>query len=44
MKKNKKLTFKNNSPFRSCMTKINNTLIGKAEDIDIDLSIETIIL
>ena len=31
----KKLIFKNNAPFRSCMSKINNTFIGNAEDFDI---------
>ena len=34
-RRNKKLTFKNNSPFRSCMKKINNTFVDSAEDIDI---------
>ena len=34
-KRNRKLTFKNNAPFRSCKTKINNTLIDNAEDLDI---------
>ena len=34
-KRNKKLTFKNNAPFRSCISKINNTLIDNAEDLDI---------
>ena len=28
------LTFKNNAPFRSCISKINNTLIDNAEDVD----------
>ena len=28
----KKLAFKNNAPFNSCITKINNTLIANAED------------
>ena len=32
---NKKLTFKNNSPFRSCILKINNIFVGNAEDLDI---------
>ena len=27
--------FKNNTPFRSCITKINSTLIVDAEDLDI---------
>ena len=34
-RRNKKLTFKNNTPFRSCITKINNTFIDNAEDLDI---------
>ena len=29
-KKNKKLIFKANAPFRSCISKINNTLIDNA--------------
>ena len=27
-RRNKKLTFKNNAPFRSCISKINNTFIA----------------
>ena len=34
-KRNKKLTFKNNSPVRSCISKINNTLIDNVEDLGI---------
>ena len=34
-KRNKKLTFKNNAPFQSCISKINNTFIDNAEDLDI---------
>ena len=34
-RRNKNLTFKNNAPFRSCISKINNTLIDNAEDLDI---------
>ena len=34
-RRNKKLTFENNAPFRSCILKINNTFIGNAEDLDI---------
>ena len=34
-KRNKKLTFKNNAPFRSCISKINNTFIDNEEDLDI---------
>ena len=33
--RNKKLIFKSNAPFRSCISKINNTFIGKVEDLDI---------
>ena len=29
------LIFKNNAPFRSCISKINNTFIDNAEDLDI---------
>ena len=31
----KNLVFKNNAPFISCITKINNTLVDNAEDLDI---------
>ena len=31
----KKLAFKNNAPFVSCISKINDTLIDNAEDLDI---------
>ena len=31
----KKLAFKNSAPFLSCISKINNTLINNAEDLDI---------
>ena len=31
----KTLAFKNNAPFISCTPKVNNTLIGNAEDLDI---------
>ena len=34
-KRNKTLSLKNNAPFRSCMSKINNTLIGNAANLDI---------
>ena len=32
---NKKLAFKNNAQFTSCISKINNTLIDNTEDLDI---------
>ena len=31
----KKLAFKNNAPFTSCISKINNTLVDNAEDLDV---------
>ena len=31
----KKLALKNNAPFTTCISKINNTLIDNAEDLDI---------
>ena len=34
-KRNKKLTFKNNAPFRSCISKVNNTFMENAEDFNI---------
>ena len=34
IKAEKVATFKNNSLFRSCISKINNTLIDNAEDFD----------
>ena len=32
---NKKLAFKNNAPFISCLSKINNPFINNAENVDI---------
>ena len=32
---NKKLNFKNNAPFRSCVSKINNIFVDNAGDLDI---------
>ena len=34
-RRNKKLTFKNITPFSSCISKINNTFIDNVEDLDI---------
>ena len=36
---NKKLTFKNNAPFKSCISKINNTFFNNAENLDIFIPI-----
>ena len=33
-RRDKMLTFKNNAPFRSCISKINNTFMGNAENFD----------
>ena len=37
--KNRPLAFKNNAPFISCISKINNTLIDNAEDLDVAMPI-----
>ena len=51
--KNKKITFKNDAPFMSCISRIYNTFIDNSENLDIvmpmynllyNLSIVTIIL
>ena len=34
-KRSKKIVFKNNVPFRSCISKINNAFIDNAKDFDI---------
>ena len=34
-KRDKKLSFKNNAPFRSCISKISNTFIDNTGDLDI---------
>ena len=34
-RRNRFLRFKNNAPFISCISKINNTLIDNAEDLDV---------
>ena len=39
----KKLALKNNAPFLSCISKINNTLIDNAEDLDIVMPMYTLI-
>ena len=36
---NEQLIFKNNAPFRSCISKINNTFIYNSEYLDIDMSV-----
>ena len=36
--RNRFLAFKNNVPFTNCISKINNVLLGNAEDLDIVMS------
>ena len=36
--RNRFLAFKNNAPFTNCISKINNVLLGNAEDLDIVMS------
>ena len=40
----KKLAFKNYAPFVSCISKINNTLINNAEDLDVVMSMNNLLL
>ena len=42
-KRYKKLDFKNNAPFRSYISKINNTFIDNAEDLDIVMPINNLL-
>ena len=39
----KKIAFKNNARFISCTTKINNTIIDDAEDLDIVITMQYLI-
>ena len=39
----KKLAFKNNAPFTSCISKMNNALIDSAEDLDVVMPIYNLI-
>ena len=43
-KRNKTLILKNNAPFVSCITKINNELIEDAEDLDIAMPMYNLLL
>ena len=42
-RKNRPLAIKNNAPFIGCFLKINNTLIGNAEDLHIVMSMHNLI-
>ena len=37
------MAFKNNAPFISCITKINNTLVDNADDLDIAMPMYNLI-
>ena len=39
----KKLAFKNNGPFISCISKVDNALIDNAKDLDIVMSMRNLI-
>ena len=39
-RRNKKLTFKNDAAFRLCISKINNTFIDNADNLDIVMSMD----
>ena len=39
----KKLAFKNNAPFISCISKINDTLIDNAEDLDLVMPMDNLL-
>ena len=41
--KNRSLVFKNNAPFITCISKINNVLIGNAKDLDVVMSMYNLI-
>ena len=42
-RKNRSLAFKNNGPFISCISKVNNTLIDNAEDLDVAIPMHNLI-
>ena len=42
-RKNRPLAFKNNAPFIGCISKINNTLIDNAEDLDVVMPMYSLI-
>ena len=42
-RRNKKLTLKNNAPFRSCISNINNTFVENAEYIGINLPMHNLL-
>ena len=42
-KKDRKLILKNNAPFVSCITRINNELIEDADDLDIVMSMYNLV-
>ena len=41
-KRDKKLTFKSNVSFRSCISKINNTFLDNVKDLDIVMAMHNL--
>ena len=42
-RKNRPLVFKNNAPFIGCISKINNTFIDNAEDLDVAMPLHNLL-
>ena len=42
-RRNKNINFKNNDPFRSCKSKINNIFVGNAEELDIAMPMNNLL-
>ena len=42
--RNKKLTFKNNASFRRCISKISDTFIDNAQDLNIDMPMHNLLV
>ena len=42
-RRNKKLPFQNNAPFRSCISKFNNTFIDNVEDLDVVMTMHNLL-
>ena len=43
MQKNKTAAFKNNAPFKNCISKINGIKINNAEDLDVKMSLHNLL-
>ena len=42
-RRNKKLPFQNNAPFRSCISKFNNTFIDNVKDLDVVMTMHNLL-